>query len=47
LSLPPSKAFSMADGNFIPELGESMATARKKVTDAMAIQIISMMEKPW
>jgi hypothetical protein len=29
------------------ELGESSATAQKMAVDRMAIQIISMMEKPW
>jgi hypothetical protein len=30
-----------------PELGESLATAQKKNVDRAAVQIISMMEKPW
>jgi hypothetical protein len=30
-----------------PELGESLATAQKKNVDRLAVQIISMMEKPW
>jgi hypothetical protein len=32
---------------FIPELGESLATAEKKNVDRLAIQIVSMMEIPW
>jgi hypothetical protein len=32
---------------FVPELGESMATARKKVVDKAAEQIVSMLETPW
>ena len=32
---------------FIPELGESHATARKRVVDKMAEQIVSMLETPW
>ncbi len=33
--------------SFIPELGESFATARKKNVDRLAIQVVSMMEAPW
>ncbi len=33
--------------NFIPELGESPATARKKVVDDLARQIVNLMELPW
>ncbi len=32
---------------FVPEIGQSMATAQKQNVDRLAIQIISMMEKPW
>lgn len=32
---------------FIPELGESFATARKKNVDRLAVQVVSMMEAPW
>lgn len=38
---------TQSTGNFIPELGPSMASARKKATDALAVQITSMMEKSW
>jgi hypothetical protein len=31
---------------FIPELGETNATGRKKNVDRLAVQIVSMMEKP-
>jgi hypothetical protein len=34
-------------GGFIPELGGSMASARKENVDRLAIQIVSLMEKPW
>ncbi len=34
-------------GTFIPELGESLTTSEKKNVDRLAIQIVSMMEKPW
>jgi hypothetical protein len=36
-----------SQAGFIPELGESMRSARKKNVDRMAVQIVSMMEKPW
>jgi hypothetical protein len=32
---------------FIPELGESYATARQKVVSEMAEQIVSLLEVPW
>jgi hypothetical protein len=32
---------------FIPELGQSMRSARKDNTDWLAVQVVSMMEKPW
>jgi len=34
-------------GDFIPEIGSSLATARQQNVDRLAIQIVSMMEKPW
>jgi Lipopolysaccharide-assembly len=42
---PPVLAQSIAD--YAPELGESNATARKQNIDRLAVQIVSMMEKPW
>ncbi|MCS6852277.1 MAG: LPS assembly lipoprotein LptE [Gemmataceae bacterium] len=33
--------------NFIPELGESLTTAEQKNVNRLAVQIVSMMEKPW
>src|SRR5262249_24051255 len=44
---PAAPTIAQANGNFIPELGGSMATARKKATESPAVQIVSMMEKPW
>src|SRR5262249_19682879 len=44
---PPPTQPVRATAGFIPELGESMATARKKVVDRLAVQIVSMMETPW
>jgi len=34
-------------GDYIPEIGQSNATARQQNVDQLAIQIVSMMEKPW
>jgi hypothetical protein len=33
--------------SFIPEIGESISTALQRNVDRLAIQIVSMMEKPW
>jgi hypothetical protein len=32
---------------FIPEIGSSLSTAEKEMVDKVAVQIVSMMEKPW
>jgi hypothetical protein len=34
-------------GGFIPELGQSITTAQQQNVNRLAIQIVSMMEKPW
>ena len=34
-------------GRFVPELGETNASASKRVQDQIAVQIVSMMEKKW
>jgi hypothetical protein len=34
-------------GHFIPELGGSLASAQAENVNKLAIQIVSMMEKPW
>jgi hypothetical protein len=36
-----------ATAYFRPELGESITTAQQRNVDRMAVQIVSMMEKPW
>jgi hypothetical protein len=43
--LPPVIVQSL--GSFIPELGGSLTTAEKQNVDRLAVQIVSMMEKPW
>lgn len=37
----------LATGRLLPELAETNASAVKRVTDQLATQIVSMMEKPW
>jgi hypothetical protein len=37
----------VATGRMLPELGESSTTAAQRAVNAMAIQIVQMMEKPW
>jgi hypothetical protein len=43
--VPPAVVRSVA--GFIPELGESATTAYQKNVDRLAVQIVSLMEKPW
>jgi len=42
-----SPALVQSVTSFIPELGQSITTARKRNIDLLAVQIVSMMEKPW
>jgi hypothetical protein len=42
---PPVVLTSLA--TFIPELGESITTGTQKNVRELAVQIVSMMEKPW
>lgn len=37
----------VATGRLLPELGESSTTAAQRAVNSMAVQIVSMMEKPW
>jgi hypothetical protein len=36
-----------SQAGYIPEIGQSLATALKDNCDRLAVQIVSMMEKPW
>ncbi|MBY0525190.1 MAG: hypothetical protein K2R98_17420 [Gemmataceae bacterium] len=47
LTGPPPGVSVMATYNFIPEIGQSTTTALKTAADRLAVQIVSMMEKPW
>jgi hypothetical protein len=42
---PPVLVQSVA--TFIPEVGESLATAYQRNVNRLAVQVVSMMEKPW
>jgi hypothetical protein len=42
---PPTRL--VATGRLLPELGESSSTAQQRAVNAMAIQIVQMMERPW
>jgi len=44
---PPPPVLVQSSANFIPEVGQSFASARQKNVDNLAVQIVSMMEKPW
>jgi Lipopolysaccharide-assembly len=43
----PSPVRIVATGRFIPELGETNASAALRVHNQIAVQIVSMMEKKW
>ncbi|GIW78373.1 MAG: hypothetical protein KatS3mg105_0180 [Gemmatales bacterium] len=43
--VPPARVTSAS--SFIPELGQSITTAFQGNVDKLAVQIVSMMEKPW
>lgn len=55
IALPPELATPqqvvpariIAMGRYVPELGETNASASKRVHDQIAVQIVSMMEKKW
>lgn len=44
---PPPPVLVTAQGNFIPELGQSPTTALQTGVNRMAVQIVSLMEQPW
>ena len=47
LSAPAPRNTLQASGRFLPELGESTTTALQMACQRMAVQIVSLMEKPW
>jgi hypothetical protein len=44
---PPPPVLVQSIAGFIPELGETLATAEQRNVNRLAVQIVSMMEKPW
>ncbi len=44
---PVTPTLVQSVASFIPELGESITTARQKNINQLAVQIVSMMEKKW
>jgi hypothetical protein len=47
IALPPALVQIDQNTNFMPEAGESMATAQQKAFIRLAQQIVSLMEAPW
>jgi hypothetical protein len=43
----PTPVRLVSTGRFLPELGESNATAKQRAVNQIAIQIVNMMEKKW
>ncbi|WP_162542154.1 LPS assembly lipoprotein LptE [Gemmata obscuriglobus] len=43
----PTPVRILATGRLIPELGETNASASKRIQDQIAVQIVSMMERKW
>lgn len=44
---PPPPVLVQSIGGYIPELGPSTLTAQSQNINRLAVQIVSMMEKPW
>jgi len=47
MPLDPASTKLLTDTGFTPEVGQSLATAKQRVTQQMARQIVDMMETPW
>jgi hypothetical protein len=45
--LDPALASVGATANFVPEMGQSIATAQQEAIDKLAQQIVCLMETPW
>ena len=45
--LPQDLVSVTGTGDFIPETGQSVATAQQKAVEQLAEQIVGLMEKPW
>ena len=47
LNKPAPPAILTTTGRYLPELGESQTTALQRASKQMAVEIVSLMEKPW
>lgn len=47
IALEPEVVDLLARGRYAPEVGQSLATGTKEVTDRLARQVVDMMEMPW
>jgi hypothetical protein len=45
--VPPTPVRLVATGRFLPELGETNASAKQRVQNQIAVQVVSMMERKW
>ena len=46
-SSDPNTIIVQPAAHFIPELGGSVTSAERQIVDRLAVQIVSMMERPW
>lgn len=46
-TLTPCKTLVIRSRSFVPELGQSTATARQQLVEDLADQIVNMLEMPW
>ena len=47
VALPPELRMVTASATFVPEYGQSVATAHQRAVERVAQQIVGMMEAPW
>jgi hypothetical protein len=47
IPLPASTVMIFNNGEFYPELGQSMSTAQQTAINELARQIVGLMEAPW
>ncbi len=45
--VPPELSTVVAETTFVPEVGQSLATAQQAAIQRLAAQIVGMMENPW
>ncbi|ASV73155.1 hypothetical protein THTE_0553 [Thermogutta terrifontis] len=47
IPVPPELTSVVAEATFVPEVGQSLATAQQAAIQRLASQIVGMMENPW